>query len=195
MPSRHDDVHLLTDGKSIYLEESPNRIIDLLKNARQPMFLVCVSDQVRRLTAPPPERKARAQRNRGGRAQSPRRVEAWYDPRTTFAVIALSISGAIESSHMGHPDFRTSGKIFATLGPPGKVWAMVKLTPGQQRDFVAEAPEVFVPGKRRVGAVAGARMCNSMRWMRRRWKARSCARSATCLEPPRRHGSAPRGGS
>src|SRR5438309_5151094 len=45
------DVHLLTDGKSIYLEEAPSRIIDLLKNARQPMFLVCVTDQVRRLTA------------------------------------------------------------------------------------------------------------------------------------------------
>src|SRR5579884_740279 len=45
------DTHLLTDGKSIYLEEAPDRIIDLLKSARQPMFLVCVSDQVRRLTA------------------------------------------------------------------------------------------------------------------------------------------------
>jgi len=45
------DVHLLTDGKTIFLEEAPNRIIDLLKNARQPMFLVCVTDQVRRLTA------------------------------------------------------------------------------------------------------------------------------------------------
>jgi len=44
------EVHLLTDGKSIYLEETPNRIIDLLKNARQPMFLVCVTDQVRRLS-------------------------------------------------------------------------------------------------------------------------------------------------
>jgi len=50
------DVHLLTDGKSIYLEETPNRIIDLLKNARQPMFLVCVTDQVKRLS-PPAERK------------------------------------------------------------------------------------------------------------------------------------------
>ena len=46
------DIHLLTDGKSIYLEEAPNRIIDLLKNARQPMFLVCVSDQVKRLSHP-----------------------------------------------------------------------------------------------------------------------------------------------
>src|ERR1700748_2377585 len=43
------EVHLLTDGKSIYLEEAPNRIIDLLKNARQPMFLVCVTDQIKRL--------------------------------------------------------------------------------------------------------------------------------------------------
>jgi DNA-binding transcriptional MerR regulator len=49
--SGSSDVHLLTDGKSIYLEEAPNRIIDLLKNARQPMFLVCVTDQVKRLTA------------------------------------------------------------------------------------------------------------------------------------------------
>lgn len=45
------EMHLLTDGKSIYLEESPERIIDLLKTARQPMFLVCVTDQVRRLSA------------------------------------------------------------------------------------------------------------------------------------------------
>jgi DNA-binding transcriptional MerR regulator len=43
------DLHLLTDGRSIYLEERQDRIIDLLKNARQPMFLVCVSDQARRL--------------------------------------------------------------------------------------------------------------------------------------------------
>jgi len=45
------DIHLLTDGKSIYLEDAPNRIIDLLKNSRQPMFLVSVSDQVKRITA------------------------------------------------------------------------------------------------------------------------------------------------
>jgi DNA-binding transcriptional MerR regulator len=47
---RESETHLLTDGKSIYLEEAPDRIVDLLKNARQPIFLVCVSDQVRRLT-------------------------------------------------------------------------------------------------------------------------------------------------
>ncbi len=43
------DLHLVTDGKSIYLEDQQERIIDIIKNARQPMFLVCVSDQVRRL--------------------------------------------------------------------------------------------------------------------------------------------------
>src|SRR3979490_2339071 len=64
-----------------------------------------------------------------------------------FRRIALSMPGAIESSHMGHPDFRAAGKIFATLGPPGKVWAMVKLTPEQQRDFVAQDPAMFAPGK------------------------------------------------
>ena len=55
------DVHLLTDGKSIYLEETPNRIIDLLKNARQPMFLVCVTDQVRRLSASAERKPARSE--------------------------------------------------------------------------------------------------------------------------------------
>jgi DNA-binding transcriptional MerR regulator len=45
------DIHLLTDGKSIYLEEASTRVIDILKSARQPMFLVCVTDQARRLNA------------------------------------------------------------------------------------------------------------------------------------------------
>ena len=47
------DLHLLTDGKSLYLEDRQERVIDLLKNSRQPMFLVCVSDQVRRLGRSP----------------------------------------------------------------------------------------------------------------------------------------------
>ncbi len=42
-------MHLVTDGKSIYLDDNQDRIIDIFKNSRQPMFLVCVSDQVRRL--------------------------------------------------------------------------------------------------------------------------------------------------
>jgi len=42
------EMHLITDGKNIYLEDEPGRIIDVLKNAKQPMFLVCVTDQLRR---------------------------------------------------------------------------------------------------------------------------------------------------
>lgn len=49
--SNENEWHLVTDGKSIYLEDNQDRIIDILKNSKQPMFLVCVSDQVKRLTA------------------------------------------------------------------------------------------------------------------------------------------------
>ncbi len=51
--SSESDLHLLTDGRSIYLEDKHERIIDILKNARQPMFLVSVTDQVRRLASIP----------------------------------------------------------------------------------------------------------------------------------------------
>ena len=47
------DLYLLTDGASVHLEESPGRIIDLAKKSRQPMSLICISDQVRRLQTPP----------------------------------------------------------------------------------------------------------------------------------------------
>jgi DNA-binding transcriptional MerR regulator len=43
------NLHLLTDGKTIFLEDRQERVIDILKNARQPMFLVCVSDHAKRL--------------------------------------------------------------------------------------------------------------------------------------------------
>src|SRR6202171_2877492 len=55
------DLHLVTDGKSIYLEDQKERIIDILKNAKQPMFLVCVSDQVRRLGETPNKKPIRAE--------------------------------------------------------------------------------------------------------------------------------------
>jgi hypothetical protein len=61
-----------------------------------------------------------------------------------FRKIALSMPGAIESAHMGHPDFRANGKIFATLDP-GMKRGMVKLNPELQREFVAEHSKMFVP--------------------------------------------------
>jgi len=51
LSSPADGLYLLTDGKSTHLESAPQRIIDLLKNARQAMWLVSVSDQVQRLAS------------------------------------------------------------------------------------------------------------------------------------------------
>lgn len=48
LSSPADGLYLLTDGKSTHLESAPQRIIDLLKNARQAMWLISVSDQVQR---------------------------------------------------------------------------------------------------------------------------------------------------
>jgi DNA-binding transcriptional MerR regulator len=47
--SSGSDYHLLTDGKALYLETSPQHIVDILKNSRQPMLAVCLSDTVRRV--------------------------------------------------------------------------------------------------------------------------------------------------
>src|ERR1700756_4461737 len=72
-----------------------------------------------------------------------------------FRRIALSLVGAEESSHMGSPDFRVHGKIFATLASQDQGYGNLKLTPEQQADFVRELPDVFLPipgGWGRMGA-------------------------------------------
>jgi DNA-binding transcriptional MerR regulator len=43
--------HLLTDGRTLYLETSPHQILDILKNSRQPMFAICLTDTVREVKA------------------------------------------------------------------------------------------------------------------------------------------------
>lgn len=64
-----------------------------------------------------------------------------------FRRLALSMPEAREVGHMGHPDFRVRGKIFATLSYPDESWGMVKLTPEQQQAFVSAQPVVFCPVK------------------------------------------------
>jgi hypothetical protein len=59
-----------------------------------------------------------------------------------FRKLALKIEGAIESSHMNHPDFRVNGRIFATISDDGKR-GMVKLNTEQQEGYIEEYPEVF----------------------------------------------------
>jgi hypothetical protein len=61
-----------------------------------------------------------------------------------FRSLALSMPAAVESQHMGHPDFRVRGKIFATLGPD-ESWGIVKLTPCEQAEFLLAEPNVFSP--------------------------------------------------
>ena len=62
-----------------------------------------------------------------------------------FRRIALSLEGAEESSHMGQPDFRVGGRIFATLAAAAQGYGNLMLTPEQQAAFVDELPEVFIP--------------------------------------------------
>jgi hypothetical protein len=75
-----------------------------------------------------------------------------------FRRIALGMEGASEGQHMGHPDFRVNGRIFATL-TEDRSRGMVQLTPEQQQEFMSASPDTFVrpraPGPRRLddGAV------------------------------------------
>ena len=62
-----------------------------------------------------------------------------------FRRIALSLEGAEESSHMGAPDFRVGGRIFATLASASKGYGNLMLTMEQQTAFVSERPDLFVP--------------------------------------------------
>ena len=62
-----------------------------------------------------------------------------------FRKLALGIPDAFESAHVGHPDFRIAGKVFASLGAPDASWGMMKLTPDEQRRFGEKAPSVFKP--------------------------------------------------
>jgi hypothetical protein len=66
---------------------------------------------------------------------------------TDFRRIALSFEGTAESSHMGSPDFRVGGRIFATLAAQKHGYGNLMLNPELQADFVGELPEIFVPIK------------------------------------------------
>lgn len=61
-----------------------------------------------------------------------------------FRSLALKMDGATEGAHMGHPDFRTNGRIFATLYPDNER-GMVQLKPEQQADFLLLDQSTFAP--------------------------------------------------
>jgi hypothetical protein len=62
-----------------------------------------------------------------------------------FRRMALALPEALESSHHDHPDFRVRGRIFATLGYPTAEWAVVIVSPSDQRRLSRGNPAVFVP--------------------------------------------------
>src|SRR5207249_5516669 len=65
-----------------------------------------------------------------------------------FREIALRFPEAVEAAHMGHPDFRVGGKIFATLGYPNEVRGVLVLSPEEQQELISQHPEMLeqVPG-------------------------------------------------
>jgi YjbR len=61
-----------------------------------------------------------------------------------FRELALGLEGAIERSHMNHPDFRVNGRIFATLHGDD-IWGTVMITPEEQQALIQMHRQSFVP--------------------------------------------------
>lgn len=61
-----------------------------------------------------------------------------------FRRLALDFEDAIEGAHMGHPDFRANGRIFATLHTGDKT-GMVSLKPDEQQEFMRTHRAMFEP--------------------------------------------------
>jgi hypothetical protein len=116
-----------------------------------------------------------------------------------FRRLALSFPETEEHKHMNHPDFRTVGKIFATLAYPNKQFAMVKLTPIQQEEFVASHPAVFNPCNGawgRQGATSVLLVKANKRILRQAlltaWRNHAPAKIALESLPPKKKTSEPR---
>ena len=61
-----------------------------------------------------------------------------------FRRIVLGMKDALEGAHMGHPDFRAHGRIFATLNAE-ETRGVVMLTPEQQQMCLSDHPAMFEP--------------------------------------------------
>jgi len=105
------EYHLLTDGRHIYLEDSARGVVDLLKNARQPMLTVCLSDTIERVLAPlkrtgtqsRPRAKRFGQGGEGPRRRPPVRVVAHPAARQNGSARHLTVGDK-------RPHFAPSGR-------------------------------------------------------------------------------------
>ncbi len=75
--------------------------------------------------------------------------------KADFRRLALGMNDVVESAHMGHPDFRVQGRIFATLHGDLK-FGMVALTPDQQRELYRTISGGIHAGTWRVGTSKGS---------------------------------------
>jgi len=104
-----------------------------------------------------------------------------------FRKIALSLPEAEEREHMAHPDFRVHGKIFATLFRRHEVdWGVVKLRPDQQREFIAQCPEIFEAGEGGWGRSGYARVRLAAVKRNRHSVVRDALFAAWCNTAPKR---------
>src|SRR2546423_10825617 len=62
-----------------------------------------------------------------------------------FREIALSFPEAVGAAHMGHPDFRVGGRIFATLGYQNEGRGVLLLSPEEQQEIISQHPKMFEP--------------------------------------------------
>ena len=102
--------------------------------------------------------------------------------------IALSFPEAVEGEHMGHPDFRVGGRVFATLWPSERR-AVLVLTPEEQEMVVGSEPETFSPvpggwGRRGATSVAlsRAQAATLREAMRMAWRRRAPKRLLKAVE-------------
>jgi hypothetical protein len=110
-----------------------------------------------------------------------------------FRQMALSLDGAEEGSHMGAPDFRVGGRIFATLAMQHLGYGNLMLSPALQRALIDEAPEVFVPmpgGWGRMGCthirLAGASPQQMLKGLQVAWNLRLEKNAKSRSSRPRR---------
>jgi hypothetical protein len=108
-----------------------------------------------------------------------------------FRELALALEGAIEREHMGHPDFRMNGRIFATLHSNDQ-YGMVKVTPDEQRELMRACPDVFVPSS----GAWGRQGCTNVRLKAARAAAVRGAmllawQAAAAMKPPKKRRKTP----
>jgi DNA-binding transcriptional MerR regulator len=74
MVQGREEHHLLLDDRHVYLESDSQQIIDLMRNTKQPMLLICLTDAMRRLKVDLKETLANAQKKPVSTARARRRA-------------------------------------------------------------------------------------------------------------------------